>query len=151
MKKLSNEDLSGVYYRHNPTLRGFVEAMLWASLDNNGDPLDANYGPEDIAPATLRRIGGFIAGFHAAVDARFGDRAPPDGPPAHEDGSDLGSKQSGHDLFLTAAHHGCGFWDGDWGSDGDTLTEIVRTIGGDACESVYVGDDGLIYIGGWES
>ena len=33
----------------------------------------------------------------------------------------------------------------------DTLTEIVRAIGGDACESVYVGDDGMIYVGGWES
>lgn len=144
--KLSNEDLSGVYYRHNPTLRGFVDALLWASVDDEGDPLDRTCGREDIAPATLRHIGGFIANFHDAADTAF-----PDGTPDHDDGSPLGSEQGGHDLFLTAAHHGCGFWDGDWGDGGDTLTEIVRALGGDACECVYTGDDGMIYIGGWES
>jgi hypothetical protein len=152
MSKLSNEDLAGTYYRHNPTLRGFVDAMLWASNDEStpegGEPMDRNYGRGDTAPATLRRIAGFIANFHAAVDVHFCTA-----PPTHDDGSTLGSEQGGHDLFLTAAGHGVGFWDGDWGDDGDTLTEIVKAIGGSEIEfgGPYVGDDGLVYIAGWES
>lgn len=147
-----NENASGTYYRHNPTLRGFVDAMLWASNDESneqgGEPLDRNYGREDIAPNTLRRIAGFIANFHDAAQTQF-----PEGTPTHDDGSELGSEQGGHDLFLTAAGHGVGFWDGDWGDDGDTLTEIVKAIGGRDIEygGPYIGDDGMIYIHGWES
>jgi hypothetical protein len=143
---LDNENEAGVYFKTNPTLRGFVEAMLWASTGDDGEALDQSYGPSDVAPNTLRRIAGFIANFHDAAQTAF-----PDGTPEHDSGASLGSEQGGQDLFLTAAHHGVGFWDGDWGDGGDTLTEIVRALGGDACESVYVGDDGMIYIGGWES
>jgi len=32
----------------------------------------------------------------------------------------------GSDLYLTAAGHGAGFWDGDWNPIGDELTEIVK-------------------------
>lgn len=148
--KLSNEDISGVYFKHNPTLRGFVDALLWASVDDAGEPLEDNYTRADIAPATLQRIGGMIANFHDAADTAF-----PDGTPEHDGGHSLGSEQGGHDLFLTAAGHGVGFLDGDWGDDGDTLTEIVKAISNrgasNPCECVYVGDDGQIYVMGWES
>lgn len=146
MPTLSNEDTAGVYYKHNPTLRGFVDALLWASVDDAGEPLDATYSRADIAPPTLRRIGAMISNFHSAVDTVFTDTTP-----THDSGESLGSEQGGHDLFLTAAGHGAGFWDGDWGDDGDTLTSIVRAIGGSACEAVYVGDDGQVYVAGWES
>ena len=34
----------------------------------------------------------------------------------------------GADLYLTAAGHGAGFWDGDWDSIGDALTEIAKVM-----------------------
>jgi hypothetical protein len=36
--------------------------------------------------------------------------------------------QAGHDLYLTQAGHGAGFWDGGWPAYGDRLTEIVDTF-----------------------
>lgn len=38
------------------------------------------------------------------------------------------SEVFGGDLYLTAAGHGAGFWDGDWGDVGDKLTEIAKVM-----------------------
>ena len=34
----------------------------------------------------------------------------------------------GSDLYLTAAGHGAGFWDGDWGPAGDALTATATRM-----------------------
>lgn len=49
----------------------------------------------------------------------------------------------GHDLWLTSAGHGVGFWDRDLGELGDRLTEASQKF---AIEC-YLGDDNLIYLG----
>ena len=36
--------------------RAYVECALWSSLDDEGNPLDANYGADDIAPETLQTM-----------------------------------------------------------------------------------------------
>lgn len=44
-------------------------------------------------------------------------------------GEDSLSEVFGGDLYLTAAGHGAGFWDGDWGDEaGDKLTEIAKAM-----------------------
>lgn len=58
-------------------------------------------------------------------------------------GEYTGFEKAGHDLFLTAAGHGCGFWDRGLGVLGDRLTEASKAT--PALEA-YVGDDGLIYV-----
>ena len=110
--------------------RQYIVTALWSSMDNadalGGEPLDANYDIEDIAPETLTSI-------QEDCEAFQRDHA-------EDIGGDL--EQAGHDFLLTRNHHGCGFWDGDWPEAGDRLT--------DACKSYpevtfYVGDDELIY------
>lgn len=41
-------------------LQAYIAAALWSSTDNSnelgGIPLDKNYGPEDLAPETLKQF-----------------------------------------------------------------------------------------------
>jgi len=51
--------------------------------------------------------------------------------------------QIGHDLWLTRQGHGAGFWDRGLGEVGDKLSDIAKGMGE---KSVYIGDDGEIYV-----
>ncbi len=111
--------------------RAYLEAALWSSTDNSddrgGDPLDANYGQDDIAPETLACI---------LTDCEAFQR---------DHGEDISGdvERAGHDFWLTRNHHGAGFWDGDWDDEvGERLTEASHAYGS---VDLYVGDDGLIY------
>ena len=109
----------------------YVEAALWSSTDNSddrgGDPLDANYGLEDIAPESLACI---------LADCEAFQRD-------HADDISGDVERAGHDFWLTRNHHGAGFWDGDWDDEvGERLTEASHAYGS---LDLYVGDDGLIY------
>lgn len=109
----------------------YIEAALWSSMDESdeqgGEPLDANYGIDDIAPETLASILDDCKAFQEA----------------HAD--DIGGEleRAGHDFWLTRNGHGAGFWDGDWDDDiGQRLTDASDVYGS---VDLYVGDDGLIY------
>jgi hypothetical protein len=118
-------------------LSGYLEAMLWSStdMDEGNKNLDDKYDVEDISDeleaASIKDIETFLK-------------------KAEEKGVDLSkynNSQIGHDLWLTRAGHGAGFWDGDYkldedGKDGDILTEIAEALGN---REPYVGDDGKIY------
>lgn len=111
--------------------QAYIEAALWSSTDESdeqgGEPLDANYGLDDIAPETLAKIVEDCQAFQAA----------------HAD--DIGSEleRAGHDFWLTRNGHGAGFWDGDWDDEvGRRLTEASDSFGS---VDLYFGDDGLIY------
>lgn len=111
--------------------RQYIIMALWSSMDNSndqgGEPLDANYGPEDIAPETLASIKDDCEAFQRDH--------------AEDIGGDL--ERAGHDFWLTRNFHGCGFWDGDWRDDvGQRLTAASHAYG--ECE-LYVGDTGMIY------
>jgi hypothetical protein len=111
-------------------LEAYIEAALWSSNDEStpqgGEPLDKNYGPEDLAPETLQSMKADCDKFQA------------------ENAQDIAGHeaQAGHDLWLTRNFHGCGYWDGDWPEAGDRLTEACRAF---PEVSLYVGDDCLIY------
>jgi len=114
----------------NTFLEAYVVAALWSTMDEStpqgGEPLDKNYGPEDLAPETLEKMKADCDKFQV------------------ENAQDIEGReeQAGHDFLLTRNRHGCGFLDGDWLKAGERLTE--------ACKKypevyLYVGDDGLIY------
>jgi hypothetical protein len=63
-----------------------------------------------------------------------------------EAGLDLGTmtpETFGHDFYLTRNRHGAGFWDRGLGDLGTALTDLAHPWGE---ASVYVGDDGLLYL-----
>src|SRR6266852_1896131 len=72
--------------------RQYIITALWSSMDNSndqgGEPLDANYGPEDIAPETLVSIKYDCEAFQ------------------HDHAEDIGGdvEQAGHDFWLTRNH-----------------------------------------------
>jgi hypothetical protein len=115
----------------DPFTRSYIATALWSSTDNaddqGGEPLDANYGPDDLAPETLASIKEDCEAFQRDNAADIGDR--------HE--------RAGHDFWLTRNRHGAGFWDGDWPGDaGKRLTAASHAYGP---VDLYVGDDGLIH------
>ena len=118
----------------------YIEAALWSSNDDStpqgGEPLDANYGIDDIDPETLAAMIEDCQRFqeeNAADLARYDHR--------QWTAAELG----GHDFWLTRNGHGCGFWD-----RGDCLPADAGerlTAASDKCGEyyLYVGDDGIIY------
>lgn len=122
--------------------RAYVITALWASTDGQGEPLDASYSMEDIAPVTLERIVSDCARFQSEQAQTISDAIATCevvcGP-----GFDAYGR-AGHDFWLTRNGHGAGFWDGDWPKPyGDVLTKAAKAFG--SCD-LYVGDDGKLYI-----
>lgn len=114
--------------------RGYVDCALWSSNNDDDEmkPMDAAYGPDDLARPTLSTmradVADFIAGAREDVEA-FAD--------------EYGDERVGHDFWLTRNGHGAGFWDRGAGELGDRLSAMARSYG----ESyLYVGDDGLVYV-----
>ena len=114
----------------------YLIAALWSSTDNTneqgGDPLDANYSLDDIAPESVEQAEKDCLAFIAENDGDI----------------DGDYEQAGYDFWLTRNHHGAGFWDGDWdeernGMIGQRLTEASHKFGE---VNAVVGDDGKIYL-----
>lgn len=109
--------------------RACLEAALWSSCDDTGEPLDAAFTTANIAPETIRQFIIDCTRFqveHAALLAS----------------ADLSLTQAGHDFWLTRNGHGSGFWDRDLGAIGEALTDAAHAFGE---VDLYVGDDGLIH------
>ncbi len=123
-------------------VQNYMVTALWSSTDNcredGGDPMDQNYGIEDIAPETRKTMKRDCAAFlNKNFDAIFCD-----GAPVSNDGSGT-IGMAGHDFWLTRSGHGAGFWDGDWPEPQATqLTASAKTFGR---VDLYVGDDGKLY------
>ncbi len=117
----------------NAFSRQYVSTALWSSTDNadesGGEPLDARYTAEDIAPESLATMAAECASFREANESDLDEW--------NDDG------QAGHDFWLTRNGHGAGFWDRDRGALGDRLTEAARAAG---TSDLYVGDDGRLYV-----
>ncbi len=122
--------------------RAYIECALWSSTDNSneqgGEPLDANYGLDDIAPETLAQIvedcASFQAHQHMLLSAAY-ERYSHSPEWSH-------AEQAGHDFWLTRNHHGAGFWDRGLGDVGRKLTDAAHVYGS---FDLYVGDDGKVY------
>lgn len=110
----------------------YIRTALWSSSDEStpegGEPMERNYGPEDLSPETLAQMRRDVEAFIAAHEEDIG-----------EDPDELAA----HDLWLTRNGHGAGFWDGDWPEpQASRLTAAAEAMGE---FHLYVGDDGKIY------
>jgi len=112
----------------NDMLDAYLEAALWSSTDDNGDPMDRNYDISDIDKKSIKNSDRDLDKF---VD-KAGDLL-----------DEMDSEQIGHDFWLTRNGHGAGFWDRSLGDVGDKLTKIADKFGE---VNLYVGDDGKVYI-----
>ena len=117
----------------------YLVASLWASTDDNQNPLDDNYNFDSFAPEALARMEADCEQFQAE-NAELLAKAYPlyvvidDSCP---------ESYAGHDFWLTRAGHGCGWWDRGMGELGEQLTEATRKW---KEINLYVGDDLLIHI-----
>lgn len=117
----------------------YIQAALWSSTGDDDEPLDREYGPEDIDGATLDKMLADCTAFWSTNETTL------ESCDQHADdhfGCGL-EAQAGHDFWLTRCGHGAGFWDGDWPEPQATrLDEAAKRFGN---VDLYVGDDGKIH------
>jgi len=120
----------------------YIITALWSSNDESdpsgGEPLDSNYDILDLAPSCLQAMTEDCAGFQAENQELLAAASEQDGQDA---------ERQGHDFWLTRCGHGAGYWDGDYPTTGDGLTEAAKKWGS---VDLYVGDDDMIYQMGAE-
>ena len=107
--------------------QAFFECALWASLDDDGIPLDRGCTIADIDKDCLDELTNDCDVFLAE----------------HWDLVASNLTCAGHDFWLTRNRHGAGFWDGDWPEPAaTTLTNAAHDFGE---MHLYVGEDDRIY------
>ena len=112
----------------------YLETLFWSEIQDTGEPMDDDYGPEDLAPEALAEIKQDCRSFVESNQALFARL------PAEYD--DMYNR-AGHDFALTRNGHGAGFWDRGLGTLGDELTDACDGYGS---QNLYVGDDGRVYV-----
>jgi hypothetical protein len=114
----------------------YITTALWSSNDDDGTPLDMDFGRLDIAPETLARM--------VADCERFQQENAATLQAAIDTGEVVcGLDRAGHDVWLTRNRHGAGFWDGDWPEPmAQALTDAAHAFGE---VDLYVGDDGKVW------
>lgn len=141
----------------NAVTEAYVSAALWATpIDDDGLQIlcDSGAGVAEGAAADwgLDRFGFTIADLDSTTRETVDEAVRSFLATAPRDAlcfwaENHGDEAIGHDLFLTSAGHGAGFWDrwsGDsWGARyGRELTDHARPYG-ELC--LYVGTDGRIH------
>lgn len=111
-------------------LTAYRECALWASTDDEGQPLDDEFDVLDFAPEAI---------IQTETDARDFYDANRDDIDAH-----MTAAQAGHDFWLTRNHHGAGFW--GRGLPADVSKRLTRNSHAYGSCDLYVGDDGLVYV-----
>jgi len=115
----------------------YVRCALWASTDDEGEPLDGFYESWDFADEAEASMIEDCQSFVDQLDELKLDWRASWTP-----------EQLGHDLWLTRNGHGAGFWDryydnGEAEDMGHVLTQLAKAFG---TSDVYVGDDGKLYV-----
>jgi hypothetical protein len=110
-------------------IASYVACALVSSCDDDGDPLDSSYSPDDIDSATLNKMREDCENF---LEANKEDL----------EASGLDSGQIGHDFWLTRNGHGAGFWDRGLGELGERLSKACKPYGS---VDLIAGDDEKIY------
>ncbi len=125
--------------KHDEFTLAYLECALWSSTDESddsgGEPIDKNYGIEDIYKDTLTRMIADCEKFQHDNQNDIDDDC------CHADNA---TTQAGHDFWLTRNGHGAGFWDGDWSIPvGARLTKASKEFG--ECD-LFVNDIGQIEL-----
>lgn len=126
----------------NPFTRGYIEAALWIYDD---DAPSGNYkksGRLEIMTPKLsdEAVERMINDCHEFLN-RHNELLWQAGE--ERDCIDTYLEWAGIDFLLTRNHEGAGFWDGDWPSYGDALTEASHEF---KEQELYEGDNGRLYI-----
>lgn len=116
-------------------LQGYLVCALWSSTEEDGNPLDDNYGIDDLSPEAMAQAEEECKDFILhntsdildALDTKIGYTV----------------SRAGHDFWLTRNGHGAGFWDRGLGVVGNRLTAAAEVYGG---RNVVCGSDGQLYI-----
>jgi hypothetical protein len=108
---------------------GYAETALWSSTDESdesgGDPLDYNFGIDDITGDTYARMIADCESFRDCHADLLGDVEP---------------STAGHNFWLSRNGHGAGFFD----SDAQHANELQRATEPYGSVSLYAGQDGTI-------
>jgi hypothetical protein len=130
----------------NPTAQALAETILYAECDDDGTPLDRNYGIADFDEKSLetlyREFQEFIEVVERQITEKIGENWD-----SIDDFYDLiqpSENQTEYDYILTRNRHDAGFWDGDWASEVSQILTDAAQDQSDIC--AYVGDDGKIYL-----
>lgn len=120
-------------------VQSYLETALWSSIDEEQEPLAANYSVGDFSKAAKQQakleVEAFLAEIQPSIEV-FEDKAAENRQELKFDDSDIG-----HDFWLTRNRHGAGFWDRPekYGKD---LADLLSMLAHGAGErDVYVGDD----------
>jgi len=113
-------------------LTQYLACMIWSTIGDDCESLDAEYDIEDISQETKDSCQSDIIEFINLLKRENVEWS-----------QHVSLAAFGNDFWLTRNGHGAGFWDRGLGDLGDKLTKYAETFG-DECP--YVGDDGKIYI-----
>ena len=94
--------------------QAYIEAALWSSTDDKGQPLDDDYDPDDMSPEALKQMQEDCQDFQQANEQDLGE---------------IDDGQAGHDFWLTRNGHGAGFWDRGLGELGERLSKAAKVYG----------------------
>lgn len=109
-------------------VRGYLEAALWTSLDENDHPLDVDFNIGDFSDEAVDDAIKDISKFYTENEGDLAETT------AHD-------SQHGHDFWLSRNGHGAGFFDRGYGEVGDRLQSAAEEFGE---LSVFVGDDEML-------
>lgn len=134
----------------NDFVDGYVNAMLFSSIDDDGEPLDKYYGPGDVDSKSMERIEADCRRFLDSPDGggmmSLVARLQASGQFGHKPGSDDDTllNHAGRDFYYTRNGYGCGFWDGDWAAEpGSRMDKLAKQF---SESNPHIGEDGLIHV-----
>lgn len=108
-------------------LDAYIECALWASIDDEGLPLDDLFYPSDIDDDTRCQMREEIEQFVLMAQRYLTDDWP--------------DEEIGHCFFLNRNGHGSGFWDRGL-PNGWELSAIAKSFG---TSDLYIGQSGKVY------
>ena len=115
----------------NVFVKSYLETALWASTDDDGEPLDKRFSVDDLEEEDWLHVVSQCADFLTRPEVQECMKASTWYSDEY--------KQAGHDFFLTRNGHGAGFRDGQWGEFGD---DLARAAIGQGESNVFVSECG---------
>lgn len=106
--------------------RSYLEAALWSSTTENGEPLDKEHEARDFSMPDLKRM---VEEWREFREANIKDIESTAKPLERYYGCSPECRAA-HDFWLTRNGHGAGFWDRGYPDDlGDRLTKAAKAAG----------------------
>jgi len=116
-------------------LPAYLDCALWASVDDDGNPLDDTHDACDVPEEARAPIRADIEGFLRMSHRRLF---------RHVRSGDASWDRIANDLFLSRNGHGAGFFHGPYGDDCDTLQALANTLG--TSDPIVIGDGDVVFV-----